>query len=358
MIVDDINFEIITTRSKWNNLLKVIGSYDFYHTYDYHFIERPIGGSPVIIKYVENQIIIAIPLIIRKISGTNYHDATSVYGYGGPISKNIPLDYDNTLFIEKLQTFFEKNKIISVFSRLHPYFNKQDIILKNYGDIIKTGKVVNINLNLNLDLQNKNYHKRLRTYVNMARRNCIVKKLETKKELREFIGIYHETLARVNANNYFYFDEDYFNELLNNNNYLAEILVVKYKETGETIAGSLFITTNKIVQYHLSGTRAEFSHLAPTKLMIDEMRILATNRGTKFFNLGGGLGGKTQDSLFKFKSAFSKDFRDFSLWKLIVDKEIYDELAYKHRYVETSFFPKYRFNDNTIATTMRSSSST
>ncbi len=80
------------------------------------------------------------------------------------------------------------------------------------------------------------------------------------------------------------------------------------------------------------------------------MRIEATKRGMSFFNLGGGLGGKYNDSLFKFKSSFSKDFKDFKLWNLIVNQKRYDELVEKRNIAETSFFPKYRVGDQNLVT--------
>lgn len=50
-----------------------------------------------------------------------------------------------------------------------------------------------------------------------------------------------------------------------------------------------------------------------------EMRIITTKRGMAFFNLGGGLGGGYNDSLFQFKTSFLKEFKDFCLWKPVVN---------------------------------------
>lgn len=342
--------EIITTQDKWNELLEDIGDYDFYHTYDYHTIEKPDDGFPLILKYTEKDILIAIPFLIRKIASTDYYDATSIYGYGGPISKNVNSEFDNTMFLAKLNSFFEENKIISVFSRLHPYIKNQKTILKNYGNINNQGKVVYIDLDLNLYVQKRNYQERLRTYINKSRKKCFIKKLETSEELSEFIDIYHENMKRLNAKKYFYFNEEYFTKLLKSNKFKTEILLVKDKKSGAMVGGCLFVTTNKIVQYHLTGTKFEFLHLTPTKLLIDEMRIIATKRGLQFFNLGGGLGGNFDDSLFRFKTSFSKDFKDFNLWNLIVNQKLYDELVEKHNIGETSFFPRYRFGDQNLVT--------
>ncbi|HYX07003.1 MAG TPA: hypothetical protein VE912_09760, partial [Bacteroidales bacterium] len=83
------NLEIITNPSDWNMLLQEIGHYDFYHTFDYHSVEMLDNEVPTLLKYTERDYIIALPLLIRKIGNTDYYDATSVYGYAGPISKGI-----------------------------------------------------------------------------------------------------------------------------------------------------------------------------------------------------------------------------------------------------------------------------
>src|SRR5690606_15465720 len=212
-------------------------------------------------------------------------------------------------------------------------------------------KVVNIDLDLSLEVQRANYRDRLKTHVNKSRRLCSVKKATTKEDLKAYMDIYHENMDRVNAKKMYYFKKKYFNKLVNSNDFETEVLLAIENETGAIIAGSMFIGTNDIVQYHLSGTKNEYLHLTPTKLLIDEMRIKATNKGYKVFNLGGGLGGRNDDSLFDFKASFSKDFKEFNLWRLIVNQDIYDELvAKKGINTKTDYFPLYRSLDHITIT--------
>ena len=104
-------------------------------------------------------------------------------------------------------------------------------------------------------------------------------------------------------------NQEYFDKILTSKNFKAELLLALGKDSGVTIGGSLFVTTKNIVQYHLGATKNEFLDVMPAKLLLDEMRIIATKRGRQFFNLGGGLGGVHNDSLFNFKSSFSKYFK-------------------------------------------------
>ncbi len=340
--------EVITNKKDWDDCLNHCKKYDFYHTYDYHNLSKVDSEEPVLLKYTENDTCIALPLLIRNISGTNYKDATSVYGYVGPLSNDIPSHFDNTNFKKSLAAFFESNNIISVFSRLNPYINHQSQVLDGFGDIIKQGKIVNIDLNLSVNEQRKNYRSRLKTHVNKARRHCSIKVSKSEKDLQKFMELYRENMDRVNAKKFYYFSDSYFTNLLNSENFNTKILSVVDNASGEVIGASMFISADSILHYHLSGSKEEFLHLTPTKLLIDEMRILAANEGYTFFNLGGGLGGRDDDSLFHFKSSFSKDFKEFNLWKYIANKKVYDDLVkIKKTNHESNFFPNYRANEKT-----------
>jgi lipid II:glycine glycyltransferase (peptidoglycan interpeptide bridge formation enzyme) len=338
-----VTLEIITDQSEWNGILKEIGVYDFYHTFDYHIIEALDNQTPMLLKYTENDVLIALPLLIRKIENTNYFDATSVYGYVGPISKGLDSNFDNKQFLKELSNYLITNNIVSVFSRLNPYINHQINILKNFGEISNQGKVVNIDLTLDKTTQTAYYQKRIRGHINKARRNFVIQAGTSKTDLKEFRAIYHENMERVGAEKHYFFNDTYFNKIMDSNNFISELLLAKDLNTGMTVAGALFITTNNIVQYHLSGCKREFLYLNPVKFLIDEKRINATKYGLKFFNLGGGVGASNKDSLFRFKLSFSKDFRDFYLWKVIVNQKIYDQLVENNNSAVTDYFPKYRF---------------
>tara|TARA_R110002049_G_scaffold116271_3_gene268722 strand:- start:1227 stop:3326 length:2100 start_codon:yes stop_codon:yes gene_type:complete len=344
----DNSFEAITSQKDWLNFLKEVGNYDFYHTYHYHSISKSDKEMPVLLKYKDHDgILIGIPLLVRNIPNTQYKDATCVYGYPGPISKNITDGFDNSRFKKELIKYFKKNNMVSVFSRLNPYIENQRHILNNIGCLTKQGQVVNINIQLDLETQKGKIQNRLKTYINKTRKNYSVRFAIAQEDIQEFIDIYYENMDRVGAKKLYYFDECYFHEIGNTHVFKSEILLAIDNETGTIISGSQFITTNGIVQYHLSGTKNSYLHLNPTKLLIDEMRIIATQRGQKYFNLGGGLGGRDDDSLFHFKSLFSKDFKDFNLWKLIVNQDVYDDLvAKKGINKKTDYFPLYRIIDD------------
>lgn len=333
--------EEITKKQDWDAVLNEIGNYDFYHTYDYHMLSKRVDEKCVLLVYREHPTIIAIPLIIRFIEGTNFNDVTSVYGYAGPISKNMSSDFDNSRFREDLNSYFKLNNIISVFSRLNPYIDYQKEILNSIGECHDTSEVVAIDLTKDLDSQRREYQRRIKSQINKARRLCSITKANSKEDIDVFIDIYYENMDRVNAAESYYFERSYFYNFIASDNFKTDVLLATCNETNEVIAGALFVKTNKIVQYHLSGTKSAHLDIMPIKMLIDEMRILATNEGYEYLNLGGGYAGVV-DSLLRFKMSFSKNLKPFRVWKHIVHVESYNELALANSNQRTDYFPAYR----------------
>lgn len=331
----------ITSKIEWDTLIGTFSNHDFHHGYDYHCASKE-NGIPTLIKYTEANIIIAMPLLIRNIKDTKYKDATSVYGYSGPLTINITDNFDNSNYKKSLLSFFKNKNIVSVFSRLNPFIPFQHSVLTNIGHLHCKGQIVNINVSKPLELQVKSYSKRLRGQINKLRRNCSVILAINDEHLEKFISIYNENMDRVKATSQYYFDKEYYTILTKKSNLDTKILLAVQNDTGEIMAGSMFIAATDKIHYHLSGTKTEFLSMMPTKLLIDEMRIRASEKGFKYFNLGGGLRGEA-DSLFDFKTQFSKELKSFYIWKLIVDEKTYDELSIKtNGVIDTDYFPAYR----------------
>ena len=219
----------------------------------------------------------------------------------------------------------------------------QDIVLKNAGNICQSGKVVNIDITKDVVEQRSLFSKTTKRYINKTAKLCSIKLSKDKKDILRFKELYYENMDRVNAHECYYFSEEYFSKFIKCSGFEVDVLHAVLNETGEVISSAMIVKTNKFVQYHISGTLNEYLHLTPIRILINEARILATEQGYKFFNLGGGLGGN-EDSLFFFKSSFSKEFKNFEVWKYIVDEEAYKNLSSKYSDLNSNqhFFPLYR----------------
>jgi lipid II:glycine glycyltransferase (peptidoglycan interpeptide bridge formation enzyme) len=149
-------------------------------------------------------------------------------------------------------------------------------------------------------------------------------------------------MKRVNASKKYFFSREYFYQFLETID--STLLLALYE--GKIISGSLFTEYNGIVQTHLSATRNEYLYLSPLKYIWDCIRIMAKEKNRDFLHLGGGFGGKN-DSLFGFKSQFSKQYFIFRTWRYVHNKAVYDQLlaeTFKNEMPESSYFPLYRLN--------------
>ncbi|QBA63883.1 acetyltransferase [Muriicola soli] len=344
-------YEIITTKKKWDEILSKMGDYDFYHTFDYHQLSKRDEESILMFFYNDGQNKIAIPFLKRAIENTTYYDLSSVYGYAGPICNTHYLNFDKARFKNVFNQFIERENIVSVFSRLNPFIRNQQDILEGIGEIVNIGPVVNIDLTPDLNAQRALFSKTTKRYLNKTRRLFTIEYCKNTEEILPFISLYYKTMERVGAEKRYYFNKEYFTRLFNSSDFNAEIVYARSIETDEIVCGALMVMTNGIVQYHLSGTKVEFLNNTPLRLLIDITRIKATKKGYEYFNLGGGLGGN-EDSLFYFKSSFSKDIKEFKVWKHIANEKVYNTLCKEYwnnfKNDEASrdfdFFPLYRLD--------------
>ena len=338
--------EIIRDKETWDKLVQKCEFADSYHTFDYHNASKADGEEAVLIHYSENGKSVVLPLLFRNIEYSNYKDATSVYGYPGPITTNASSDFDIGQFQKELNQCLRDQNIISVFSRLNSFIPYQENCLHELGSTERLGRVVYIDLNESQDKQWKLYHRRLRTYINKSRTIYKIVDANIPEDLDLFIDLYYENMRRVNAKKEYFFEKKYFQDLINSSDFETDVMLAISRKTGEVAGGAMFIKKNQIIQYHLSGTSEIYQDLNPLKLLIDEMRVRGKQENYSYLNLGGGVGAK-EDSLFYFKSGFSKYTIPFKVWKYIVNQDVYVELVMQRKdikYCEESllYFPRYR----------------
>jgi lipid II:glycine glycyltransferase (peptidoglycan interpeptide bridge formation enzyme) len=163
----------------------------------------------------------------------------------------------------------------------------------------------------------------------------------------EFERIYRETMERVAADDSYLFDGHYFAELRRALGDALHLWVVRAPGGGVAAAG-LFTEMCGTVQFHLSGTDADYARQAPSKLMLYAVMQWARGRGNRFFHLGGGLGARN-DSLFRFKAGFSPHRGAFQTLRIVPDPPRYDTLVSARGAAfatdspaDAAFFPRYR----------------
>lgn len=342
-----MNTRIILSSDKdnWNEVVFRSVNYDFYHCNSYYQLDDTTEQAFLFV-IEDNENFIAIPLVKRIIETTDYFDCTSAYGYPGPISNCNTDEISSDLIIEFQKQFISycfNNKIVTVFSRLHPIFD-QTPILKGIGAIVSLNATIAIDLNLEPKEQTQQYRKSNKSEISqLNRKGFTVRKATNSEQLLEFINIYNATMERLNAADSYFFSQAYFEKMLQTEDYTCNLLLAYYNE--EIAAGAIFNCSNRIMQYHLAATKEAYYKYAPMKLVIDTARIIGNSYNMRYLHLGGGVNGSNDDSLYKFKAGFSNTIFNYSIWKMVIDEEIYNKLTQERQKiaeVKANYFPLYR----------------
>jgi hypothetical protein len=345
-------------HDQWMDVLERAFQYDFYHLPEYHALAEEQGeGKAVLLVYEEGSDLIAVPFLLRPVetitglgrAGKGWRDATSVYGYAGPIASR-PQLAQATLrgFRTALTEALQAQRVVSMFSRLHPLIAQQRW-LSGLGEVVPLGPTVSIDLTLPVDAQRAQYRKGHKYDLNKLRRLGLTCLYDRDRELKdEVVQIYLETMDRVDAAEEYFFDQRYFDRLVSGSPQNVHLFVCQLED--QVICGVFFLCCNGIVQAHLGGTKTEYLKLAPIKLVIDTARLWATEQGAHVLHLGGGVGAK-EDSLFRFKTGFSDCRHEFAIWRFVLSPQVYDRLCRERtRWSEqtglplasTGYFPAYR----------------
>ncbi len=347
--------EVFTTdqESQWHDVLGHMKAFDFYHLPSYHKLAEMHGeGVAELFVYREEEYVIAIPLILRSISAISgleqvekgLNDATSVYGYSGPISshENVPGSVLNN-FRESLKQKLLSKNIVSLFTRLHPLLNQKQL-LTGLGSIVNNGKTVSIDLSQPEETQLAQYRKDHRAGIRKLRdigATCEIDPDLT--HLDSFIELYSRNMERVGAKAEYFFPRSYYEKLLNTSDATATLFICSIQ--GEIASSSIILRCGPIIQYHLSATSEKYLKNAPIKLLLDTVRHWGSEQGATTLHLGGGLG-SNEDALFLFKAGFSHIRHDFLTWRWILLENEYNALTLRKSMsdetINDGFFPAYR----------------
>lgn len=339
----------IYQKEEWMGYVSRSFFYDFYHTWTFHFLEN--AGSPFLFVYENNKDFIAIPFLKRKVPESGFYDLSSVYGFVGPISnKNFEDLKEEFLddFKSSLDRFLKEEKVITIFSRLHPFVN-QNALLQKFGGIHENGKVIVMDLNIPLNVQRAKYPKVYSKIRQLKRCGYHLKESNSIDDIKIFLSIYNENMSRLNANTTYIFTEEYLITFLNSKEYDARLYFV-INENGHPVCGTIIVFTNQLIQGHLIATKEEFRSVSPAKLLVDEVSVIGREKGMRYYNLGGGLGYQ-EDSLYQWKLTFSNLTQHHKTWRYVVDPLAYSSMLEQYGIDSQSnidFFPLYRCRLKTV----------
>lgn len=305
-----------------NNIPKDIKYPDIYFTHDYgKACEYSDNAEWELCKY-KDLIYVYLKRSI-EFEGKTYYDLITPYGYSGYYYEKEET-YDE--FIPIFRKMAKDRNYITEVLRQNPYLN---ININNY-DIITSKTIYAVNL------QNTNYlkltNKSNRRMINKAKKNNLqFKILEfNNKNLKYFKPIYDLTMNNLNSTKYYYFNKDYYDNL-------SDCFIACVYVKNILCASCIIFKYNNFLHYHIGGSLLEYRQFGCNNFLHYNVINYGIQNNYKLYVLGCGL--KDGDSLSKFKKKISNKEFKYTIYKNILNKEVYEKLS-KNK--NNNFFPSHR----------------
>jgi hypothetical protein len=323
--------------------------HDVYHLPEYGALDASEGGGTPIAAHFEDGDggVLLLPIVLREIEGfqplAGYFDAVSPYGYAGPVASGLR-GAALRRALESTWAELRRRHVVSAYLRLHPILSGGGGIWDvGAGAVKQEGVTVRIDLRESRDSLTGAFRTGHRYEIGRLEKRGFTCRQGLFESYDEFVALYRGTMARVGADARYRFSDAYFHALRET---LGErlVLVSCHAPDGTMAAGSLFLASRRGVQYHLSGSHADFRKLAPSKGVLQAAILWAKDTGYEWFHLGGGFGAG-QASLFRFKAGFSDDHIPYSSLRVFPDPARYARLTgidHIEEHLLDSSFPPHR----------------
>jgi hypothetical protein len=265
------------------------------------------------------------------------YDAESAYGYGGYLTNSTDLRFVNQA-IEEYSGFCVQQKIVAEFIRFLPFNKFPDQFPGVFDFIIPDRKTVYIDLSLTKEERWLQYDANTRNILRKAEKTLT---LERTEDIDLFMEMYYETMKRNQADEFYFFDAQYFKKLMKLNG--TRLYQVKLGD--EVVCSSFVLNGKDIAHYHLSANRTEYLKLNGNYFLLDNLFEAARAENKKFFHLGGGRTAQENDSLLLFKKKFSKNTLTFYIAGKVFMRDAYQELCERWQQQtekKQKYFLKYR----------------
>ncbi len=318
-------------------------------------------------EYIENDLVFKnlaikkpITRISRKPITEGYYDLETPYGYGGY--------YANTTeegFVARALAAYKKKcldeNIIAEFVRFHPFNEFPAAFGAKLNFCALDRQVMILDLSLSDEERWKNYGGTTR---NILRKGQSQLAISQTKDIQSFMTIYNETMDRNKAADFYYFEKEYYKNLLAIPGVVllkidsrpskgdSQYLTIDRDETfdrlgcGGLVAMGFMMFGKDIAHYHLSANKAENMKLNANYIMLDSAFEMAKKRGCKYFLLGGGRTNSPDDPLLKFKQKFTSLTKDFYIAGNVINEQKYTQYVkiYEEQQVtsDVKYFLKYR----------------
>lgn len=311
---------------EWNEKLNLFPKEkkDIYFSEDYVKLSSGKTDEPLCIICEEGNRIMLMPFLRNNFN--DLFDFETPYGYGGPISNSDDMAWNNKALNAIIEKFRNSNYIAG-FIRFHPLLNNADLC-RNNMEVIDDRKTIAIKTSDDIeDIWKKQISSKNRNMIRKAEKNDLRFYRDNDfKFIESFKKLYNSTMERLEATDFYFFDDDYYNafvKIFSGKGFLGCVF-----KGDEIISSALFMYEGDFGHYHLAGSNRMYSSLGANNYLLWNTACELHKESVKEFHLGGGINSDEENSLFKFKHSFSPNTKQFSIGKIIFNDDVYKSVCY------------------------------
>ncbi len=271
--------------------------------------------------------VLLMPFLRGEIEG--FYDFESAYGYGGPISNTDDSAWNREAFCG-IHDYLKSNKYLCGFTRFHPLINNVSLLADDESNDI-TGRIQliydrpTVYIDTSEDSESiwsNQISSKNRNMIRKAENNQLEYKAEYDfRSYEEFIELYIGTMRRLSAEDFYYFDRDYYFKL--KDNFEGSSFLGTVRKDGKLICAAIFLYSELFGHYHLEGSDRDYSRIGANNYLLWKTACEMHDLGINKFHLGGGTSSSLEDPLYKFKKVFSVNQSSFYIGKQVFDNPNY-----------------------------------
>ncbi len=331
----------VVPAAEWDELVRSLGGLDSYAGLAYHRVSallEPTLALPILLHYDGAQGGLALPLLLRPLPDGAGWDATSPYGYGGPVAL---AEQAAEGFGAAFDEWTNANGVVATFLRLHPLLGNARLVPQT-AELVPLGQTVAWDVTAGRDLFALMHAHHRRAARRADRAGLEVRLVAGPTDLDEFSELYRLTMLRRGADDFYFFSAEYWDALRTEADALGLLLVEGRLPDGELAAALLCFSQGPWLHYHLGATSDAARTIGASNRCFQAAAEWAQSRGMTRFHLGGGLGSDSTSTLFVFKHRFDPGTEPppFHLAKFVHDRDRYERLAGTDS--TAGFFPPWR----------------
>ena len=308
-------------------------------------------GDSQVFQTVFIRDIAKIPDLAHTLCQGEMFDASTPYGYGGPMvaNKNGRLDEVSAgrlmkSYFRSVDDYCHEKNIICEFIRFHP-LEKNYLLCGRFRPIRYSRKTVAVRLGCE-DILTEEITAERRRNIRRAIRNRVSVEFDwNASHIADFYTIYFKTMKKNSAEEYYYFSDEFFKDTILSLGKNAILICAFYEN--KMISGGIFLIGKNTIHCHFSATDPDYLHLNAASLIIFKAAEWGKAINLGCMHLGGGHSEETKDSLFRFKKSFSKNATlDFYTGHKIYNQKLYEEMVFlaeqNKRIQDQHYFPLFR----------------